>query len=357
MAFKVKRIAQCSRRKGIVEECNYVSAPKKDANSILAHLLKNDLVRKDLKIRYELGKVLIPVKEEFPLKQYKTSWGAFKERDILESPVDQIMKRIQSTESDKKIPDKFIRLGKALVFKESRTHIKWSRELLEATAEQFGVDSIYVDSGIGSKVTREPSIELIYGPGGDVIHREGEIRYRFDPSRVMFSPGNVNARLSKRNENFDGKVVLDMFAGIGYFSLQAGSRSKNSTIYACEINPVSFRYLRENIESNALGKTIKPILGDCRDIPREIVADEIIMGHFDCLDYLSVALLHSKKGTVIDMHMLLDTRNLETGYKSAISAAYAFGYTLDYMGKDIVKSYGPHLWHISVKLKVTGIKI
>ncbi len=341
----------------MVEECNYVDAPKKDANSILAHLLKNDLVRKDLKIRYEKGKVLIPVKERFHLKQYGTLKGVFTEREVQKSPAEQIMERLQSTGSVQEIPDKFIKLGKALVFKESRRYTNWSRELLVATAEQFGVDSIYVDSGIGSNVTREPSIELIYGPGGDIVHREGEIRYCFDPSRVMFSPGNVNARLSKRDEDLDGKVVLDMFAGIGYFSLQAGSRSKGSTIYACEINPVSFKYLRENVKLNSLENTIKPIQGDCRNVPRKIVADEIIMGHFDCLDYLSGALLHCKKGTIIDLHMLLDTGNVETGHESAIRAASVFGYTLDCVGKDVVKSYGPHLWHISVKLEVTGIKL
>lgn len=341
---------------GMMEECNYVGAPKREANSILAHLLKNDMVRKDLKIRYERGEVLIPVKENFPLNQYRTMRGEFRGRDVQEPPAEKILKRMKAAGSNQKIPDKFIRFGKALIFKESRLK-GWSRELLEATAVQFGVDSIYVDSGIGSTATREPAIVRIFGPGGEVTHREGEIRYRFDPAKVMFSPGNVNARLSKRDENLDGKILLDMFAGIGYFSLQAGSRSTKSTIYACELNPVSFGYLKENILLNSLGGTVKPIQGDCRAIPRDIIADEIIMGHFDCMDYLSGALLHSRQGTVIDMHLLLDTENLEAGYGTAVKAASVFGYILDFLGMDIVKSYGPHLWHVSMKLEVTSIRL
>ncbi len=339
-----------------MEECDYVDASKEEANRILAHLLKNDLVRKDLKIRYEQGKVLIPVKDKFPLTKYRTSRGSFMERELQIAPTEKILRKMQSSGSDQGIPSKYIKLGKALVFKESRFK-RWSKGLLEATAGQFGVDSIYIDSGIGSDIKREPSIELIYGPGGKIIHQEGDVRYRFDPSKVMFSPGNVNARLSKRDENLDGKVVLDMFAGIGYFALHAGSRSRKATIYACEINPVSFGFLKESISLNSLEETVQPLAGDCRNIPRDIIADEIIMGHFDSLDYLSNALLHSRKDTVIDMHFLLDTGNLRTGYMAAINKAHSFGYTLDCTGQDVVKSYGPHLWHVSAKFLVTGIRI
>lgn len=339
-----------------MEECYFVQAPKNEANRILTHLLKNDLVRKDLKIRNEADKVLIPVKEVFPLKHYRTSLGRFMERELPVSPVEQISIKMQTSGSDERIPDKFIRLGDALVFKESRL-LNWSEELLEATAQQFSVHSIYLDSGIGNSVRREPVMKLIYGPGGDIIHQEGEVRYSFDPSKVMFSPGNVNIRLSKRYENLDGKTVLDMFAGIGYFSLHAGTRSRKATIYASEINPVSFKYLEKNILLNSLEKTVKPLQGDCRTISREIVADYIIMGHFDCMDYLSSALIHSRRGTVIDLHLLLDTGNINSGYLSVIQKASAFGYTLDLLDQEIVKSYGPHLWHISVKFIISDTKL
>lgn len=335
-----------------MENCDFVTAPKEDANRILSQLLRSDAVRKDLKIRYTGEQVLIPVKQSNPLGRYTTSMGKFQKRELPVPPAEQVRMEMRMKGSNLKVPSKFIQFGKAIVFKESLMG-DWSQELLKSTAERFGVDSIYIDYGIESSVRRAPSIRLIYGPGGDIIHQEGEVRYTFDPSRVMFSPGNVNVRLSKRDEDFNGRTVIDMFAGIGYFSLHVASGSKRSTVYACELNPVSFHYLEKNIAINSLENVIKPVLGDCRRLPPEVIGDHIIMGHFDCMDFMSNALYHSRKGTVIDFHLLLDTRSLGSGWSSIITSASKFGYSLDFLEQTLVKSYGPHMWHVVIKTIVT----
>ncbi len=339
---------------GELEESEFVSVDKENANRTLSHLLSLDAVRKDLKIRFDGKRVFIPVKQSAAPEQYRTTVGTFQSRDIVVSPTEKIRKLMKSRGSFQTIPPKFIRLGRALIFKDSRLR-SWTTELLKSTAEQIGVDSIYVDMGIGSSVRREPDIRLVYGPGGDTVHPEGGIRYCLDPAKIMFSPGNVNIRISKAKEDLNGKTILDMFAGIGYFSLQAASTARNSTIYSCEINPVSFHYLEKNIELNSLAGKIKPIQGDCRKLPLELVADHIIMGHFDCLDYIAAALLHSRGGTTIDFHVLVDTVGIQSEWADVVSRAKQFGYLLDFIDQQVVKSYGPHLWHIVIKASVTGV--
>lgn len=335
-----------------MEECTFVSVPKEEANRVISHLLKIGVVRKDLKIRYENGEVLIPVKEEIPVGIYSTDTGNFQERNLPVAPTELIERSMGAISSGMKVPPKYILLGNAIIFKDSRLK-KWSTALLGKIAEQFRVESVYLDTGIKNSVKREPEINLLYGPGGDTIHQEGDIKYCFDPSKVMFSPGNVNVRLAKREEDFNGKTVIDMFAGIGYFSLHAASRSKEATIYACEINPVSFHYLQENIRLNSLGDVIIPVEGDSRKISKKVIADYVIMGHFECPKYIAAALLHSRNGTVIDFHMLLDTGNLQDGWLELSRRASQLGYNIDLQNQILVKSYGPHLWHVVCRISVT----
>ena len=74
-----------------------------------------------------------------------------------------------------------------------------------------------------------------------------------------------------------------MFAGIGYFSLALGKYSKAKKIYAIELNPVSFHYLKENIRLNKINN-IEAINGDNREIIDELInngikADRVILGY------------------------------------------------------------------------------
>ncbi len=336
-----------------MEESDFVCADKRNANKILAHLLKSDVVRNNLRIKYDGKKVMIPVKIRDPFNMYQTQKGSFHVREVAVSPAERIRNTLKSTGSELEIPSKFIKFGKALVFKDNRLR-KWSPELLESVAKELDVESIYVDTGIDNSVKREPVIELLYGPGGDIIHYEGGIKYCFDPGRVMFSPGNVNVRIAKGREDLDGKIILDMFAGIGYFSLHAAFNNKGARIFSSEINPVSFQYLKKNIGLNSLEKSITPVEGDCRKLDSGIIADHIIMGHFDCLDFLSAALLHSKKGTIVDFHLLVDTAHLKSHWQEIVGNARSFGYSLCFVGQQVVKSYGPHLWHMVLKMSVAN---
>lgn len=49
-----------------------------------------------------------------------------------------------------------------------------------------------------------------------------------------------------------GDIVCDVFAGIGPFALPA-SKNKSCWVFANDLNPVSYKYLCENISLNKVG--------------------------------------------------------------------------------------------------------
>lgn len=334
--------------------CQCLSVPKANANRMLSYLLKRDMVRKDLKIRFEAGNVYIPVRQRVELDGATTRELDFSGRDMPVSPVERTNAKLRAMGIADKFPEKFIMLGKALLVKEARL-ARFPRKAYPMIAEEFGVESLYVDRGITLSPLREPDISLLWGKNDTITHEENGVFYTFDPARVMFSPGNVNARIGASSNEFNGKTVVDMFAGIGYFTLQMARGSPGSRIYACEKNPESYRYLEQNVRNNGLEGIITPLQGDCRLTTSGIEADYVLMGHFDSMYFLPAALGMSHQGTIINLHVLCDTSGINASWQGIQERARHLGYLLDFNGQRVVKSYGPHLWHTSVRMSVRRV--
>ena len=114
----------------------------------------------------------------------------------------------------------------------------------------------------------------------ETLHSEYGCRFLLDLRRVYFSPrlGFEHDRVSKLVD--EGETVVDMFCGIGPFSILIAKRRSLVRIYAIDINPDAIRYLKENIRLNKVEEKVTPLLGDCRDIVREKlkgVAHRVIM--------------------------------------------------------------------------------
>ena len=62
------------------------------------------------------------------------------------------------------------------------------------------------------------------------------MRYGFDVTRVMFSSGNVSERGRIGEMDLSGEVVVDAFAGIGYYTLPMLVRGRARHVHACEMN-------------------------------------------------------------------------------------------------------------------------
>ena len=327
-----------------------IAVNKYESEGIIRKLLSIDIIRKDLKIRQNGDLVMIPLKQHTEFRGYRTMEMEFEPRAIQKPPAETI-KKISGVGSQRPvIPDRWIRLGDALIIKDSR---KPSGSVLQSISKVLGVKSIYIDRGRIQGNTRHPKMEIVYGEPGTVIHLENGIRYSMDPSRVMFSPGNVNERVLHGKMALDGASVLDMFAGIGYFSLPLAKYAHVSKVYAVEINPESYGFLERNVEINRLQDRIIPVLGDCRDVSPSMRFDYIVMGHFSSWEFLSAALMRSGPGTILNMHLLAPTHELEVYWHEIIVLARRLGYILDFIEQRKVKSYGPHLWHMSLDLVVS----
>src|SRR5213594_4257985 len=169
----------------------------------------------------------------------------------------------------------------------------------------------------------------------------------------MFSSGNLAERMGIADRVHPGAVVVDLFAGIGYFSIPIAVRSRAKTVYACELNPVSFRYLVGNTRLNRTTNLI-PLLGDCREVAPRQVADWVIMGHFDARQSLDVAFKALRgKGTIVYHELCPKEQYPDAPTRRLTAAARAHWMNVRSIHTRIVKSYAPGIVHSIAEVELT----
>ena len=126
-------------------------------------------------------------------------------------------------------------------------------------------------------------------PGWIRVTEQG-IHQSFDMTRVMFSRGNISEKIRFGKHLVQpGDVVLDMYAGIGYYTLPALIHGKARQVVACEWNEQAILALRYNVRDNNVDDRVQIFQGDCR----RIVNDQGLVNMFD---RVSLGLLPSSEG-------------------------------------------------------------
>jgi len=149
------------------------------------------------------------------------------------------------------------------------------------------------------------------------------------------------------------ETIVDMFAGIGYFSIMAAKRAKR--LFAIDINPDSIELLRRNVMLNRLDGRVEILEGDCRKFAPllEGVADRIFMGYlFNTEKFLPYAIMMAKDRAFIHLHRNVKTGELESLKKELVRTGKSCGVSVKVDNVQEVKSYAPKVAHVVLDLKV-----
>lgn len=201
---------------------------------------------------------------------------------------------------------------------------------------------------------REPDIEILHGDSTETIHKENYCKFKLDVAKVMWSKGNTGERKRMSTLPEDDEIIIDMFAGIGYFTVPMAVHSNPKKIYAIEINPNSYNFLCENIKLNKIEDVVEPILGDCNNQEFDHIADRIMMGYIgNTEDYLDSAIRYLKKGGIIHYHESTPEPILfERPVNRVKTAAEKQNRKIKVINKRSIKKYSPGVYHTVVDIKI-----
>lgn len=336
-----------------------VSVPKNKAEGLREELSVSRLVDKSRAILERDDKILIPLLSD-PGEGILSRYGAekvefdFPERD---SPRVDPIETVRSVASipgplKKSLPGKWERFGDVIIIRLTKELEPYAREIGEAYAKGLDLKAVLRDTGGITGEFREPLTEILYGTDTETTHIENGVKFRLDAAKTMFSSGNEEERIRMATIKCDGETVVDMFAGIGYFSIPLAVYQKPAKIVACEINPAAYRFLVRNISLNKVEKVVTPVLGDNRDLPGESIADRVIMGYVKTThEFLPTAVRLVKDGGIIHYHETCPNDLLPGRPLQRLRAAVPEG-RIEILRSKEVKSYAPGVSHVVVDARI-----
>src|SRR5271170_2390570 len=112
------------------------------------------------------------------------------------------------------------------------------------------------------------------------LHKENGVRLKLDVETCYFSPRLSTERLRIAAQVGRGERVLNMFAGVGPYSVLI---AKKTEVWSCELNDAAFRYHVENNKLNKVEGRVKMVEGDAMLLPQKLEGERkferILMPH------------------------------------------------------------------------------
>ncbi len=321
----------------------------KDAEAVRQKLLSEDALDKTRKLEKKNGFVEIPVTE-----YYMTDEFTLVEQEETEfyTPKNHLVDFLDIPESEKKLlPSGWQILGDIIIISlhEALEHRK--EEIARALLSLYPrCRTVLLDRGINGKM-RLPGREIIAGDKTETVHKENGCLFKLDAMRIMYSRGNLaeKKRMSRWGKD---ETIVDMFAGIGYFSIPAAVHSRPKKIFAIEINPVAFGYLKENIKLNRVEDIIEPVPGDCAVVTPRGIADRVIMGYLNAHEYLEKGISALLPDGLLHYHEAVPEAIERRPVGRIIGAAEKLGRNAEIITMRRIKKYSPGVWHVVVDARV-----
>jgi tRNA (guanine37-N1)-methyltransferase len=187
------------------------------------------------------------------------------------------------------------------------------------------------------------------------LHRENGCSFRVDIAKVYFSPRLSTERLIIANMVEEGERVLNMFAGVGPFSIAIARRRREAKVTSCEVNRFAYNLHLENNLMNKVAGRINTINADAATLPSRLRSkfDRILMPHPSGANrYIGTALSLLDDDGVIHYYRHLSAADFEEA-RSAILDELREVPGLTGVNVRRVREVGPRLLEVVADLRVS----
>ena len=183
----------------------------------------------------------------------------------------------------------------------------------EIIRSNFGARAVFLKIKETSGDFRIANWKLIAGFGDTfTVHHENNFYFALDPSKVFFNPRMGSERNRVINATNSNETVLDMFAGVGPFSLPIAK--KCAKVFAIDINPNAVQFMKINLKLNKVpAEKISILCGDAAKIAPKLErkADRVIMNYPEkAIDFITHAIQSIKlEGGIIHLYTFIRAKN------------------------------------------------
>ena len=193
----------------------------------------------------------------------------------------RVLQDILSKEENEQLISAFDQIGDIIIVRIPDSLVSKKQVIGKKLLEQVNTaNSVFYQSSPVEGDFRTRKLEIIAGDDKtQTEYKENGCRFIVDVEKAFFSP-----RLSTERERIaglvkEGEVIINMFGGVGMFSLLA-AKNTACTVYNIDLNPVAAQLCKENAQINKLKGEVISLNGDATQVISEQLigkADRILM--------------------------------------------------------------------------------
>jgi tRNA (guanine37-N1)-methyltransferase len=194
------------------------------------------------------------------------------------------------------------------------------------------------------------------------VHKEYGCLFSVDVAKCYFSPRLSHERMRIAGIVKPNETVINMFAGVGCFSIIIAKHANAAKVFSIDANPAAIQFMQQNIRLNRVYDKVIPLLGDSKEIINsrlQRVADRVLMPLPEkALEYLpcAVSTLKASGGWIHYYGFEHAAKTESPTEKVKLKVAE----TLDVLGLEfefslvrVVRSTGPNWFQIAADIHVT----
>ena len=206
---------------------------------------------------------------------------------------------------------------------------------------------------------RVRNLEFVAGENKTITeYKEHGCRFKVDVAKTYFSPRLSTERLRIANMVREGETIVNMFAGVGTYSILMAKVNKRCKVFSIDSNVVAAELCEENARLNKVGDRVVSIHGDAaKVIQNELAgqADRVLMPLPErAKEFIdSAALALNKKGIVhYFSHIRADSKKTsqELGLHDAQDAFSKYDHIVQHV--KVIRGVGPKIYQIVADVSV-----
>ena len=190
---------------------------------------------------------------------------------MLKKALENILSDIDA----KELVSAFDQIGDIIIVRIPDSLISKKKVIGKALLQQVKTaKSVFYQSSPVEGDFRTRNLELVGGERKtETEYKENGCVFIVDVEKAFFSPRLSTERERISNLVNEGDVIINMFGGVGMFSILA-AKKKSCTVYNIDINPVASKLCEENIRLNKLKGKVISLNGDATKIIKEKLQDK-----------------------------------------------------------------------------------
>ena len=236
----------------------------------------------------------------------------------------------------------------------------YERTIAESlTQVHTSVRTVFSKAGPIVDSLRLRPLHLVLGEDrSETIHKEHGCRFKVDVSKAFFSPRLSSEHKRVADQVAPGEAVVDMFAGVGPFSVLIAKRLDNVIVHAIDANPDAAKLIQENAKLNRVQDKITVWSGDARKVASKNLsrmADRVIMNHpSEAKNFLEDAAQAFKpSGGTLHYYTFADGEDSETKAEEELSGRFSGSlWKLETTTTHKVRGIAPMKWQIVVDTRL-----